>query len=141
MIFGAGFSVFFSEALGAVYLTFVALETGLKLMDSGNATRSLHRLTCSARSGAGVGVGMLMVLWFLGFMVLSFYGFIVFWFYGCIVLWLYGFYSFIVLWLYGFMVLWLHVDRFSPPLGSPSRSAQAATSPSARHYESGVSVD
>ena len=53
-------------------------------------------------SGAGVGVGMLMVLWFHGFMV---YGFKVCCFYGVIVVWFDGFrvsWS-IVLWFYGHM--------------------------------------
>ena len=48
------------------------------------------------RSGAGVGVGMFLVLWFMvswlqGFMVLCFSGFM--------------FYGFMRVWLYGFMVL------------------------------------
>ena len=38
------------------------------------------------QSGAGVGVGMLMALWFYGVMVLCFYGFMVLWFYGFMVL-------------------------------------------------------
>ena len=49
-----------------------------------------------------VGVGMLMVLWFSGFLVLWFYGFIVLWLYGFVVLWFYGFMAF---WFYSFMVL------------------------------------
>ena len=54
--------------------------------------------TTPVRSGAGLGVGMLMVLWLYGFMVLWFYGFIVLWFYG-----------FMALRFYGFMVLCFYV--------------------------------
>ena len=43
------------------------------------------------RSGAGMGVGMLMVFWFYGFMVLWFHGFMVSWFYSFMVLWLLSF--------------------------------------------------
>ena len=38
------------------------------------STGTLRQATESPRSGAGVGVGMLMVLWFHGFMVSWFYG-------------------------------------------------------------------
>ena len=64
------------------------------------ATGPLRQGTGPPQSGAGVGVVLLMVLWFL---VLWFYGFMVLWFYGCVVLWFQGF---MVLWFYAFMVLW-----------------------------------
>ena len=60
----------------------------------------------------GVGVSMLMVLWFYGFIVygfvvLEFYGFIVLLLYGCMVVRFYGFlvYGFMALWLYSFKVV------------------------------------
>ena len=71
----------------------------------------------------GVGVGMLMVLWFYGFWFceLLVLGFMVLWFYGCMVCWFYGFMvswfhscmvswfcGFVVLWFYGFIVLWFY---------------------------------
>ena len=45
----------------------------------------LRQATGPPRSGAGVGVGMLMVLWFYGFMDLRFYGFMVLWFYALVI--------------------------------------------------------
>ena len=46
--------------------------------------KSMNHMT--PRSGAGVGVGMFMVVWFYGFMILWFFGFMVLWFYGFMVL-------------------------------------------------------
>ena len=63
----------------------------------------IRQATGPPRSGAGVGVGMLMVLWFYGSWFLWFDGFMVWWFNGLMVLWFYGF---MVLWFCGFMVLW-----------------------------------
>ena len=56
------------------------------------------------RSGAGVGVGMLMFLWFYGFVIFGFWfcGFMVLWFCGFMVC---GFYGCMVLWLYLFVLL------------------------------------
>ena len=68
--------------------------------------------------GCRVGVGMLrvfcfygfIVLWFCAFRVLGFWGFMVLWFHGFMVLWFYGcmafcFYGFTCSCFYGFMVL------------------------------------
>ena len=57
------------------------------------------------RSVAGVGVGMLIVLQFSGFMVLCFYGFTIFWFYGFMV------YGFTVLWFSGCMISCFYVFK------------------------------
>ena len=63
-------------------------------------TRKPKLVNGPPQSGAGVGVGMLRVLWLYGCMVLLFYGFIVLWLYGFIVVY------FMVFCLYGFVVLW-----------------------------------
>ena len=106
------------------------LSDGIEWSKLGNkmgkkkGTGPLRQATGPPRSDAGLGVGMLMVSWFLFLSLLVFgcwlNGFIVLWFivlwlyhlwfYGCMVLWCYGV---MVLWFCDFRVLWLYGGMFS----------------------------
>ena len=73
------------------------------------------------RSGAGVVVGMLRVVWFDGFLILWFCGFMFLWYYGFMALWFcsfmvllfysFRFLGFYVAWFCYFMVWWFYVPR------------------------------